>query len=199
MRRRRLAVAAGVAVVISALALVPAAPALACSCAPLEARHALAVADGAFVGALTSFEVLPAGQWAVYTFRVDESLKGGLPGEVEVGSAAYSAACGIEADPGDPVGLLLERRGNGWTSNLCTMVDPETLEKAARHQPAPLGPATSASERDGHTGRPGAEVSRGAVPDSGPLGSLWVLGASLFAALAAATAVRPLRRSSARG
>jgi hypothetical protein len=113
-------------------------PASACSCAPLDARSGLARADGAFVGTFVEQRGAGSGQ-AVYVFRVQVSLKGGLSGTVEIRAADNGAACGLEVEPGQRIGLLLERSGGSWRSNLCWQIAPADLLAAARPLPRPNG------------------------------------------------------------
>jgi LPXTG-motif cell wall-anchored protein len=64
------------------------------------------------------------GDRARYVLRVEQAYKGDLSGRVEVVTAADGAACGLSADEGDRLGLLLERSGGEWRSGLCSQVDP---------------------------------------------------------------------------
>ena len=115
---RRLALAALVAL---AAAAATAEPAAACSCVQLDPRSALAAADAAFVGRLVERRVVDAGrQQAVFVFAVERAVKGRLDGHVEVHAPLSSASCGLAAELGTRAGLLLYRRGEAWTSSLCS-------------------------------------------------------------------------------
>jgi hypothetical protein len=136
MRLLRLAAVLGCVLLAALAARVE--PASACSCAPLDARSGLARADGAFVGTFVEQRGVASGQ-AVYVFRVQVSVKGGVSGTVEVRAADNGAACGLEVEPGQRIGLLLERSGGSWRSNLCWQVEPADLLSAARPLPRPNG------------------------------------------------------------
>ena len=110
----------------------------ACSCAPPEPRSMLAQADGAFVGRLESRRELDNGR-ALFTFRVERSVKGRLGATVDVETASSGAGCGIEATVGARIGLFLDRERGRWTSLLCWQVDPEDLLAATQPLPAPNG------------------------------------------------------------
>lgn len=133
-RRYRWVLAIG-AVLLVATAV----PAAACSCATGDPRTRLKKADAAIVGTLVS--KAPDGQYdAVYTFTVDEAVKGEFGDTVEVESAADGAACGLEVRPGQQTGLFLS--GNhqaGWTSSLCAQIAPDDLREAAAPMPEPDG------------------------------------------------------------
>ena len=128
-------------VVVLALAalLFGAARANACSCLARDPRSALEGADAAFIGRLiatrpvsprkgpfrSSFEP------TVFTFRVEEVVKGTLARRVDVRSAATSASCGVGAEVGDRVALLLDRHGGRWRSDVCSQMTPRVLRAAA--------------------------------------------------------------------
>ena len=105
-----------------AAALVTAASALACTCAPVDLERDLPRADGAFIG--TVLERRASGMEVVLLFRVEQVYKGDINDRVEVVTAGDSAACGLAAQVGERVGLLLERDGADWRSGLCSQVDP---------------------------------------------------------------------------
>jgi hypothetical protein len=96
--------------------------ALACTCAPLVLERDLPRADAAFVG--TVLERRADGGEATLLFRVEQIYRGELESRVEVVTAPDGAACGLEADVGDRLGLLLERDGASWRSGLCSQVEP---------------------------------------------------------------------------
>ena len=66
-------------------------------------------------------------------------MKGRLDGHVEVHAPLSSASCGLAAELGTRAGLLLYRRGEAWTSSLCSQLRPDELLRAARPLPAPTG------------------------------------------------------------
>jgi hypothetical protein len=120
----------------------------ACSCVRLDARQGLSSADAAFVGTLLERRpepappptgpAVPIGR-AIFTFRVDEAVKGALGESVEVWSSGSSASCGLEVAVGQQIGLFLRRDGTRWTSGLCWQVRPAALREAARPLPEPDG------------------------------------------------------------
>ena len=115
-----------------------AAVAHACSCAPPEPRRLLAEADGAFVGRLEERRELGNGR-ALFTFRVERSVKGRLGATVDVETSVSGASCGIETTVGSRIGLFLERRDARWTSSLCWQLDADELLAAAGPLPPPTG------------------------------------------------------------
>ena len=133
---------ATLAAAVAALAV--AAPAGACSCAPGDPRRTLMQADGAFVGVLLSKRVLAGGGDAVFTFRVEQVVKGRLvrgklPRRFRVYSASNGAACGLEGARGTRMGLFVYLDRGRWTSNLCRQIAPAELRRAARPLPRPNG------------------------------------------------------------
>lgn len=109
-------------VAIAAVSLALAADALACSCVRVDLARDLPRADGAFVGTLLA--VTPRGNEAVFRFRVEQVYKGEIENRVEVVSARFGAACGLELPVGARTGLLLQRAGETWQSSLCSQVEP---------------------------------------------------------------------------
>jgi hypothetical protein len=103
-------------------ALASAATAAACTCAPVELERDLPRADGAVVG--TVLERRDGARESTLLLRVEQVYKGDIDNRVEVVTAPDSAACGLAAQVGDRLGLLLERDGGAWRSGLCSQVDP---------------------------------------------------------------------------
>ncbi|HYK06333.1 MAG TPA: hypothetical protein VEW11_01065 [Gaiellaceae bacterium] len=108
--------------VLVVLALVGAAEAYACSCAPVDLERDLPVADGAIIGSVLQRTV--SGGTAIYVFRVEQVYKGEVDSRAEVVTPRGGAACGLELAVGDRIGLLLTRDGDVWRSGLCSQVDP---------------------------------------------------------------------------
>lgn len=118
--------------------------ALACSCAQVDPRTALAGADGAFIGTLVSSHPaeespIPGFSDLILTFRVDEALKGELGAEIEVRTSGSEGTCGISPKPGERLGLLLWSHQGSWFTGSCGVQSPEELRQAARPLPAPDG------------------------------------------------------------
>ncbi len=128
--------------------LLPVDPAKACSCYQGDPRDQLAAADGAIIG--TFQESHPAvqptpgfptssGDDTIYTFAVDEAVKGEFSGTLEVHSAADGATCGLEVQPGQDYGLFLTEQEGQWHSNLCSQTSPDQMREAATDLPEPNG------------------------------------------------------------
>ena len=112
-------------VAITAVCLVLATDAFACSCLRVDLVRDLPRADGAFVG--TVLERRDEKQSAIYLFRVEQVYKGDIENRIEVASAANGAACGLELQVDQRIGLLLTREGGKWRSSLCSQVDPSAF------------------------------------------------------------------------
>ena len=127
------------------LLVVEAGPALACSCrAGVPVEDSLSESDAAFVGVFTGrddplaqADLISSGRAVVNHFQVERSVKGDIGERVDVKAAASGASCGLELDVGERTGLLLRRDAGGWTSGLCSQVEPQVLLAFA--------PATAAS------------------------------------------------------
>ena len=119
-------------VAAAALLLLQPAAANACSCLQPDIERDLPMADAAVVGTVgaTTTDV-GAVVSAVTEVDVEHVAKGR---DIEVGStldvhnAGSSAACGLDMEPGQRLGLLLTRDDDGtWSSSLCQLVDPDEL------------------------------------------------------------------------
>jgi hypothetical protein len=111
-----------VPVLLVLASLVAAASAYACTCAPVDLERDLPRADGAFVGTVLERHESPGGR--IFLFRVEQLYKGDIVNRVEVTTPRDSAACGLDAQVGERLGLLLERDGERWRAGLCSLVDP---------------------------------------------------------------------------
>ena len=115
---------------VGAAALVLAADASACSCAPVDLERDLPRADGAFIGTLLERREPPRGapsssdDSVTLLFRVEQAYKGDIDGRIEVVTARDGASCGLGLAVGERVGLLLDRERGAWRSGLCSQVDP---------------------------------------------------------------------------
>ena len=128
---------AGGAVAAAALALVFAAGAVACSCAPQSPAESLREADGAVVGKLV--RVIPHGDLhAVYRYEVRhvyESAGGVQAGAMlDVRSGRRSAACALPRRTGRSYGLFLSLYNGRWFGGICGVVSPQRLRHAAMAQ-----------------------------------------------------------------
>jgi hypothetical protein len=120
-------------------ALIGAAGAVACSCAPQPPAESLREADGAVVGRLV--KVLPHGPLhAVFRYEVRHVYKGA--GSIDAGrmldvhSARRTAACGLPRRTGRSYGLFLSRRHGHWFGGICGVIAPQRLRAAAQGQAA---------------------------------------------------------------
>lgn len=146
MRSKRSALKLTVALALLTTLLVgPAERALACSCAPSDPIDSLDRSDGAFVGTFTESHptdppVDNSGEDTIYTFTVDEPIKGEFGDIAEVHSAFSGASCGLEIPPGEQAGLFLTKDAQGnWNSNLCATIAPDDLRAAAQPRQEPTG------------------------------------------------------------
>lgn len=119
-------------------ALVFAASANACSCAPQAPAESLREADGAIVGRLV--RVLPHGSLhAVYRYEVLHVYKGGDAIEtgrmLDVHGSRRAAACALPRRTGRSYGLFLFQRHGRWFGGICGVVAPRRLRRAAENQP----------------------------------------------------------------
>jgi hypothetical protein len=104
------------------LSLVLAAEAYACSCRPVDLQRDLPTADGAIIGTVLDRRTTEAS--VLLLFRVEQTYKGDIDNRVEVETSRDGASCGLELPVGERVGLLLDRNGELWRTNLCSQVDP---------------------------------------------------------------------------
>ena len=105
----------------------------ACSCAAPDPLEQLEVSPGAFIG--EAIEREEDGQEAVWTFRVERSVKGDLGDRVEIRAPIAGATCGFDFLMGKRVGLFLRGSSGNWTAGLCDLVTPEQMLKAAMGLP----------------------------------------------------------------
>ena len=121
--------------VAGGLLVVGAGPAFGCSCqAGVPVEESLSESDAAFVGVLTGRDdplaqgdVISSGRSVVNHFQVERSVKGDIGERVAVEAAAGGASCGLELSVGERTGLLLRRTAGGWSSSLCSQVEPQAL------------------------------------------------------------------------
>jgi hypothetical protein len=114
------------------LLIAGAGPALACSCrAGVPVEESLSESDAAFVGVFTGRDdpIVPGGLIGavVNHFLVERSVKGDIGERVDVQAAAGGASCGLELEVGQRTGLLLRNDAGGWSSGLCSQVEPQAL------------------------------------------------------------------------
>lgn len=76
----------------------------------------------------------------MYTFAVDEAVKGDFGETVKVRTASEGSVCGLDLRIGRQTGLFLSGDSrSGWTSSLCQLIFPEDLREAAAPMPEPNG------------------------------------------------------------
>jgi hypothetical protein len=96
--------------------------AYACTCMPFDAERLLAGSDAAVVAEVV--ERREAGGEAVLVLDVERRLKGPVGDRIEVVTALNGSVCGVEARPGQRVGLFLERRAQEWRGTMCGQATP---------------------------------------------------------------------------
>ena len=116
-------------------------PAKACSCFQGDPRDQFDKAEAAIVGEYVGARPTedPDDYEAIYTFNVQEEWKVDFGDTLDVHSADNGAACGIEASPGQDVGLFLTMQGDQWHSNLCSQTSARGMRDAASPLPEPNG------------------------------------------------------------
>ena len=143
--------------VVIPMLMVPAGPALACSCdyatTTAQLKAALRRVDGAFVGVLVGQDFLAPGEVrstdremaAVHHFEVERAVKGGIGERVEVLAPGSGGSCGLELSVGERSGLLLGRGIIAWESSMCGATDPDALLAVATDEsdPSPAPPFSS--------------------------------------------------------
>jgi hypothetical protein len=127
-------------------AVVFAASASACSCAPQAPAEALREADAAIVGRLVGVE--PRGRFrADYRYEVRRVYRGESlePGQMlTVRSGRRAAACALPRRLDHRYGLFLVEERGLWLGGICAVIEPRRLWHAAHRQP---GAARRSSER----------------------------------------------------
>jgi hypothetical protein len=120
---------------VAALAGPGAERAFACSCVAPDPARDLPLADAAFVGRVLDRSVdeplFSSADPAYWTFEVERAVKGVLPETLVVISAADGASCGLELALDQRIGLLLDKHGGRYASNLCWQADPDELLRHA--------------------------------------------------------------------
>ena len=117
-------------------------PAGACSCAGLDPRDRLAAGTPAVTGEVVSRRQLgeqPAGTTVEYTVRVERAYNASPGSEIVITSGSNFGSCGFTWTVGERVGAFLDRGDGGWTTNLCSLVEPAELERALEPYPKALG------------------------------------------------------------
>ena len=72
------------------------------------------------------------GSGAIYTYQVDDWVKGDAGDVIEVHSGQGDGDCGMGGEIGDQIGAFLYDGGGFISGNSCDQVDPEALLAAAR-------------------------------------------------------------------
>ncbi len=113
-----------VVVLVLASALTSEAAAYTCPATPLQER--IDQADIVFVGRSTGFRTLPGGgvPQRVYTFVVDQQVKGDLGRTVAVRIPALAANGGQTVPEDVAAGVLASRVDGGWFTTRCGITDP---------------------------------------------------------------------------
>jgi hypothetical protein len=122
------------ALVVPAVALVvmgiPAGPASACSCAPVDPVAGLdsfpAAFVGTFVGEVGAADVAPR-----FTFTVEQWVRGDYGEVITVQTPSELAGCGYEFPIGQRMASFLTVDNGELSGGLCTTIDPDILLRAA--------------------------------------------------------------------
>lgn len=136
---------------------------------PVDPRALVTEADAAFIGTLVAVRpkeppvgnVINSGAPHIFTFAVEEEIKGELGERVELTSSGSSASCGLDARIGRRAALLLSRIEGAWGPWGVEEVDAETLRRGVLPLPQPDGVGRPAFLVGGHFG-----LARSAVLDS---------------------------------
>lgn len=126
----------------------------------------VADADAAFIGTLVAVRpkeppVTNTGAPHIFTFVVEEQIKGELGDRVEVTSALGGASCGLDGTIGRRVAFALWRTEGAWGPWGVQETNAETLHRGLLPLPQPDGIGRPAFVAGGHFG-----LARSAVLDS---------------------------------
>jgi hypothetical protein len=123
--------------IVSVVSALAAEQAAACSCAQQSPRELFKRSDAAIIGRLV--DVVPRDQYeSAYRYLVKRVYKGKRRIErgqmLSVRSASDGAACGLPDQEGRRYGLFLFRHDDRWTSNLCVVIGPRRMRRAAERR-----------------------------------------------------------------
>jgi hypothetical protein len=140
----------------TAIPLVGADTAVACSCVPPRPAAQLKASDGAFVGRLVAIrevdpppegEPIGSGDPVDYVYRVGRVYKRGprlrRGRRVSVRSVRLGVSCGLPRTRGRLYGLFVLREDRRWNGNLCNVVTPAQMRRGAEAN----GPVPAATRR----------------------------------------------------
>ncbi|MGH1492969.1 MAG: hypothetical protein ACRBK7_26845 [Acidimicrobiales bacterium] len=130
----------------SLVVLVGVRPAAACSCAGADVFWFIENTEAGFIGTLegTREERFAGDDWASVAnrFSVEAWIHGDLDdAEIDVWAPQGGGACGLELRVGQTAAIFLDRRGNKFTSSLCSTVDEGVVRAALAPEPLPGGQA----------------------------------------------------------
>jgi hypothetical protein len=115
----------------------------ACSCAGTDPRDRLAKGEPAVIGRVVAkrpqADTLFGDPGFDYTVRVERALNADLGPEVTVTAGRRSPTCGLEWTLGERIGAFVRRFRDRWATNLCSLVAPGELRRAATPYPRALG------------------------------------------------------------
>lgn len=125
-----------------------AAPASACSCAPMSAAEILEIADAAFIGTAVAVdhggspsaedgEDRLASGGSTYRFDVEQVVKGDVPASIDVATPPRAGACGASFPLERRSAVLVHHDGDGWATTLCMSVGVTQLLRASPEEPRP--------------------------------------------------------------
>ena len=143
-----------IAAIVLGAFLLSADAAMACSCAPLNAREQLEESDGAFVGRLVAVRVVDppdrgeptsSGEPTDFIYRVGRVYNPGprlrRGRRVRVRSVRSEVTCGLQHQKGQLYGLFVMRRNHRWHGNLCLTTTPRRMRRAAEGASAGRAPS----------------------------------------------------------
>ncbi len=174
-----------------------AAPALACSCAPMTDAEYADSADVVFAGTLLHREepddggIVSSGDLVTLTFAVDEVYKGQVGTTAQVRTARSGGSCGLELDGEGPFLVFTQFGDDGLTASLCggTRDLPETV-------PAVLGEGRPPAGSGGTKTVTHEEAVNTRIDPDTTTSWLWAVGGLAALGIAGALGVWLQRRSS---
>ncbi|TQN41008.1 hypothetical protein FHU33_0360 [Blastococcus colisei] len=190
----------------TALGLVAAAPASACSCVPQTTQQYVERADAVFTARLVSREeprgtVVSSADPALHVFAVDTVFKGTVAAEQEVVSPVSGATCGLELSGEGPFVVFATRSADLGGTAFATLADDQYASllcdgsrPATPALEAELAALAGPPEAPAASPRPGAAGT--VTADSGPAVSPVTAGAlaALLAVLSAGALLLQRRR-----
>ncbi len=67
----------------------------------------------------------------MFTYRVRQSFGARLDDRIKLDSTTDDGSCGLRSNKGRKVALGIDRQRRGWSSNLCSYMEPKALRAVA--------------------------------------------------------------------